>query len=141
MTVRVVYDDRWGSILVRSRERIVELRWYDSSAHMSARAFQSFLRTFAIQVEKHPKRGVLVDATSFKMNPRNMNGAWRDANIIPRYNRARVPKFAFHMPAGVPMIGSQPAPEGPGTFPTGYFGTREDALAWLASKRHRGATS
>lgn len=35
------------------------------------------------------------------------------------------------MPAGMPAIGSDPVREGPATFPTGYFGTRADALAWL----------
>jgi hypothetical protein len=62
-----------------------------------------------------------------------MDGGWRDANIIPRYNAAGVRRFAFVMPAGMPAIGAAPAPEGPGDFPTGYFGRREDAIAWLAA--------
>jgi hypothetical protein len=36
-----------------------------------------------------------------------MDGPWRDANIIPRYNAAGVKKFA-HMPEGMPMIGEPP---------------------------------
>src|SRR5712692_1706403 len=69
------------------------------------------------------------------MSPANMDGPWRDANIIPRYNAAGVAKFAFHMPEGMPMIGKPPAPEGPGRFLTGYFGRRHDALDWLATSR------
>jgi hypothetical protein len=67
------------------------------------------------------------------MSPANMDGPWRDANIIPRYNAAGVARFAFHMPAGMPMIGTPPAAERPGRFPTGYFGRRQAALDWLAS--------
>jgi hypothetical protein len=67
------------------------------------------------------------------MSPAKMDGPWRDANIIPRYNAAGVAKFAFHMPDGMPMIGEPPTPEAPGRFPTGYFGRRQDALDWLAS--------
>jgi hypothetical protein len=66
-------------------------------------------------------------------NPANMDEQWRDANIVRRYNAAAVNKFAFHMPSGMPAIGSEPAPEGPADFPTGYFGTRRDAFEWLAS--------
>lgn len=44
-----------------------------------------------------------------------------------------ITKFAFHMPQGMPAIGNAPAPEGPAQFPTAYFGTRADALRWLAS--------
>jgi hypothetical protein len=58
------------------------------------------------------RSGVLVDSTSFRMNPASMDGPWRDANIN--------------------LIGPTPANEAPGTFPTGYFGTRDDALKWLA---------
>jgi hypothetical protein len=36
------------------------------------------------------------------------------------------------MPVGMPMIGAPPANEGPGQFPTGYFGSRRSALEWLA---------
>ena len=61
----------------------------------------------------------------------HMDGTWRDENIVPRYEAAGVRKFAFHMPAGMPAIGSDPAPEGVAKYPTGYFGTRRDALAWL----------
>src|SRR5260370_41648699 len=65
------------------------------------------------------------------MSPAKMDGPWRDANIIPRYNAAGVRKFAFHMPEGMPMIGQPPENEVPGRFPTGYFGKRQEALAWL----------
>ena len=98
---------------------------------MSKEQFQKWLSIFADQVARAQRQRVLVDATSFRMNPAFMDGAWRDANIIPRYNAAGVTRFAFHMPAGMPMIGKAPAPEGPGRFPTGYFGSREEALGSL----------
>ena len=60
-----------------------------------------------------------------------MEMGWRDEHIIPRYNAAGLKKFAFVMPAGMPAIGAPPAPEGPADFPTGYYGSRADALSWL----------
>jgi hypothetical protein len=83
-------------------------------------------------VERCRRSGVLVDSTAFRMSPAKIDGPWRDANIIPRYDAAGVRKFASRMPEGMPMIGQPPQNEAPGRFPTGYVGKREEALAWLA---------
>jgi hypothetical protein len=127
-----VYEDRWGEVLDRPSTDLIELRWFDTTAEMSAQEFKSWLTTFAGLVERCRRSRVLIDSTSFRMNPADMDGPWRDANIIPRYNSAGVARFAFHMPEGMPMIGVPPAAEGPGRFPTGYFGRRQEALDWLA---------
>jgi hypothetical protein len=128
----IVYEDRWGEVIDRPAEDLLELRWFDTTAAMSHDEFQRWLATFAGCVETCARARVLVDSTSFTMNPQDMDGPWRDANIIPRYNAAAVTRFAFHMPTGMPMIGAEPAPEDPARFPTGYFGSREDALNWLS---------
>lgn len=131
MTERV-YEDRWGEIIDRPDSDLIELRWFDSTETMSATEFQDWLKTFAEWVGRRRRSRVLVDGTSFLMNPARMDGEWRDLNIIPRYNAAGVARFAFHMPEGMPAIGAAPAAESPGVFPTGYFGRREAALEWLA---------
>jgi hypothetical protein len=128
-----LYEDRWGEILDRDGNDLLELRWFDTTEAMSAQDFKEWLVTFAESVERAGRTRVLVDSTNFRMSPDRMDGPWRDAEIIPRYNAAGVVKFAFHMPSGMPMIGQPPAVEGPGRFPTGYFGRRRDALEWLAS--------
>jgi hypothetical protein len=127
-----VYEDRWGEIIDRPDAGFSEIRWYDTTRDMTADEFQRWLSTFAGHVEQLRRPGVLVDGTSFRMNPANMDAEWRDANIVPRYNAAGLEKFAFHMPEGMPMIGKPPAVEGPAAYPTGYFGSRQEALDWLA---------
>lgn len=126
-----VYEDQWGEIIDRPPTDLIELRWFDTTAAMSKDQFQHWLSTFADHVGRARRQRVLVDGISFKMNPAFMDGSWRDANIIPRYNAAGVSRFAFLMPAGMPMIGKTPAKEGPGEFPTGYFGSRSEAIGWL----------
>ena len=128
-----VYEDRWGEVFDRPSADLIELRWFDTTAEMSGHEFQDWLAEFAGCVEKCGRSRVLIDSTSFRMNPALMDGPWRDLHIIPRYNAADVAKFAFHMPVGMPMIGAPPAPEGPGLFPTAYFGRRQDALDWLTN--------
>lgn len=128
----VVFEDRWGDILDRESEDLVEFRWFDTTADMSGNEFNASLANFAACVETSKRHHILVDSTNFRMDPSRMDGPWRDANIIPRYNAAGVTKFAFQMPAGMPAIGSPPAKEGPGRFLTAYFGRRQEALDWLA---------
>ncbi len=131
--IEQVYEDRWGEIFDRPSIDVIEVRWFDTTADMTAPEFQAWLSKFAESVERCGRSGVLIDSTTFRMSPALMDGPWRDANIIPRYNAAGVTKFAFHMPDGMPRIGEPPTPEAPGRFPTGYFGRRQDALDWLAS--------
>jgi hypothetical protein len=130
MTVQV-FEDRWGEVFDRPSADLVELRWFDTTGEMSTDEFQSWLTQFAQCVETCGRSRVLIDSTGFRLSPTKMDGPWRDANIIPRYNAAGVRKFAFHMPDRMPMIGKAPANESPGRFPTGYFGRRQDALDWL----------
>ncbi len=131
MSAEIVWGDEWGEVIDRPTDGVLEIRWYDSTSTMSSDEFNQWLSRFATTVENRLRPGVLVDGTSFLMSD-EMDAAWRDANIIPRYNSAGVKRFAFLMPAGMPLIGQDPAPEGPGEFPTGYFGTRQDAMEWLA---------
>ena len=128
----ILWEDKYGEVIDRPGQGFVEIRWYDTTSELSSDAFNSWLSRFAASVEEAGRPGVLVDSVPFKMDMSQMDGPWRDANIIPRYNAAGVQKFAFLMPEGMPLIGAEPANEGPGTFPTGYFGSRSAAIAWLA---------
>jgi hypothetical protein len=125
-------EGKWGEIIDRPSSDLVEIRWYDTTAAMSGDDFNAWLSVFAGCVETKKRSRCLVDSVQFKMPMVRMNSGWRDENIIPRYNAAGVVKFAFIMPAGMPRIGAEPARAGPGTFPTGYFGERSFAVAWLA---------
>jgi hypothetical protein len=126
------YEDRWGKIVDHPTDGVLEIRWVDASAGMTSNDFKQWLTQFATDIARLGRKLALVDAVQFRMPPDNMDGAWRDANIIPRYNEAGVLRFAFVMPSKMPLIDTPPAPEGPAAFPTAYFGTRADAFAWLA---------
>ena len=133
MNPSVVYEDEQGSMIDYPDDDYVEIRWYDATSQFNRDSFNRWLEGFAGGVEQCGRAGVLVDSMQFAMDMEHMDGQWRDEHIIPRYNAAGVKKFAFLMPAGMPAIGTQPAPEGPANFPTAYFGTRVEARAWLAS--------
>lgn len=128
----IEYGDHWGEIIDRGHSRLIEIRWFDSTRAMSSEDFRPWLTRFVSILERTGRVLALVDATSFRMDPALMDRSWRDKHIIPRYNAARVKRFAFLMPAAMPAIGEAPAVDGPAHFPTAYFGTRDDALTWLA---------
>lgn len=110
---------------------MLETRWYDTTAGLTGSQFKAWLTSFTDHLERLGRANVLVDATAFRMDPSQVDAQWRDATIIPRYEAAGVRKIAFHMPPGMPLVGKAPEPEGPATFPTGYFDARADALDWL----------
>jgi hypothetical protein len=62
---------------------------------------------------------------------------WRNKEIIPLYNESGAVKFAFiaapNYPGPTVEDGASPAPDGPATFPTGWFKSREAAYQWLAT--------
>lgn len=129
----IAYEDRWGTIIDRPAVGFIEIRWFDTTTAMSGDDFKRFLTTFADLAVQLRRPGVLIDSTAFGMSRANMDPAWRDAHIVPKYNAAKIANFAFHMPAGMPAIGAPPAAQGPADFPTAYFATREDALRWLGA--------
>lgn len=132
MGSQIVWEDKWGEVIDRPDLDLIEIRWYDTTRDLDGKVFNDWLAAFAGLVERARRSGVLTDSTAFLMPMERMDSAWRDENIIPRYNAAGVKKFAFLMPEGMPAIGAPPAREGRADFPTGYFATRASALAWLA---------
>lgn len=128
-----LFRDQWGTIAVDNERKHIEILWFEATAEMSDEDFMAWLERFAGFVERGKCDTALVDARRFRMNPAGVSMGWRDEHIIPRYNAAGLKKFAFVMPAGMPAIGADPAPEGPADFPTAYFADPDAAHQWLAA--------
>ena len=132
-----VYRDRFGVLLEDRQRSILELQWLDPSRDMSEDEFRSWLSRFAGEAEALHPSFLLIDIRQFGHRPEEGFGAWRDQHVVPRYNRAGVTKFAMLVPAGASgwmAPGRPPAPEPPGTFPTGYFADRGQIEAWFAQR-------
>jgi uncharacterized protein YodC (DUF2158 family) len=127
----VLHEDEWGEILDRPGEGMLEIRWYDSTSDIDGQEFNQFLAAFTDFVLDKRRPKILVDATAFKMDPAKIDLEWRNINVIPKYNEAGVERFAFHVPPAMPAVGAPPAPDGPADFPTAWFATRREAIAWL----------
>jgi len=130
-----VTSNEWGVILEHRRWQTVELRWLPSTRDMTDEGFKASLELLAAAGERLRPRFMLIDATEFHHQLGDGVMAWRDENIIPRYNSAGVAKFAFLVPpgaSGTVESGGAPVVEGHATFPTAWFSTRDRAYRWLA---------
>jgi hypothetical protein len=133
----IVAKDQWGQIVFYDEWNSLELKWLPSTADASDADTRATMEAFAQEaVKRHPST-LIVDTTEFRHAWAEGMMAWRDAEIIPRYNQAGVAKFAFiasqSYPGPTVEDGAAPAPEGLARFPTGWFKTREAAYKWLAS--------
>ena len=129
-----VYNDQFSEVFRDPQHDLIELRWLPSTKTMSEDDFRAGLQRLAELLEKEPSPNVLIDVVNFQHESEPGFLAWRETNIIPRYNAAGVKKFAFVLPAGTPSTvehGFPPDREGSATFPTGYFESRDGALSWF----------
>ena len=131
MTVEI-YRDTFGVITYDDVKGILELQWLEGTASMSDDDFMRWLELFAGFGEQYRCPFMIIDVKQFRHRPGAHIGPWRDEHIIPRYNKAGVKKFAFLVPSGV-APGTDPAPEGPAVFPTGYFDSRARIEEWFSS--------
>ena len=123
----IVRHDEWNTL---------ELKWLPTSKDATEAQAREVMALFAAQAEQLKPQFLLVDTTEFFHRWADDMMAWRDQEIIPHYNAGGVSKFAFITGEGVPFptveSGADPAPEGPASFPTGWFAGRDRAYEWLA---------
>lgn len=127
-----VYQDRFGAIFYDVAKQILELRWFAETENMTDDGFKEWLGRYASAAEQHHVPFALIDTQLFKHHPPADFMPWRDEHIIPQYNRAGIKKFAFLLAEGS-APNTEPAPEGPALFPTGYFDSRERIERWFTA--------
>jgi hypothetical protein len=131
-----VASTEYGVILCHEEQDTLELRWLPATQDATEAQARDTMALFAAETEKRKPRYLIVDTTQFFHRWAEDMMAWRDKEIIPRYNAGGPAKFAFITGEDVPFptveTGADPAPEGPAAFPTGWFATRDRAYQWLA---------
>jgi hypothetical protein len=134
---QIVDEDQWGQIIFYDDWRSLELRWLPATAQATEAEARATMERFAEECLTRKPVTLIVDTTEFRHRWAEGFMEWRNAEIIPRYNQSGVTKFAFIASSDYPGPtvegGSPPAPEGPATFPTGWFRSREAAYQWLAT--------
>jgi len=127
---------QWGTITHHPQWNTLELKWGPQTRSMSDGGFRETLTVMADHGLKVRPDFMIIDATEFLHDVGEGTLAWRDEHIVPLYNQAGVKKFAFLATSRAPGTvekGTEPAPDGPAAFPTGWFETRERLYTWLTS--------
>jgi hypothetical protein len=127
-----LYQDRFGAIVYDAAKQILELRWFAEIESMTDDDFKEWLRRYARVAEQQQVPFALVDTRVFKHRLGLEIWPWRDKHIIPQYNQAGIKKFALLVEEGS-APNSEPAPEGPAQFPTGFFDSREQIEHWFTA--------
>ena len=137
MAEKVIAADQWGQIIYYDDWNALELKWLGTAKDATEAQARDTMTLFAAETEQRKPLFLLVDTTEFAHRWADDMMPWRDREIVPRYNAGGVTKFAFITGGGVPFptfeSGADPEPDGPATFPTGWFQTREAAYQWLAA--------
>ena len=126
----------WGTVTHHPQWQTLELKWDASTRSMTDDGFKQTLQILADQGLKVRPRFMIIDSTEFFHRPGEGTLAWRDEHIVPLYNDAGIEKFAFLTTTAMPGTvekGGEPKPDGPATFPTAWFETKERLYAWLTS--------
>jgi hypothetical protein len=114
---------------------LVILVWSKETASMADTDFKEGLTRTAEFAEQYRPHGLLVNVENFKfgaaMGPELSQ--WRIENIIPRYNKAGLKKFAFVHGSGFPEKSGDGEKTAPEQFLTKHFASEERAKEWASS--------
>jgi hypothetical protein len=131
-----VASTEYGTLIHYDDWNALELKWLPTTKDATEAAARDTMALFAAETEKLKPKFLIVDTTEFAHRWADDMMAWRNEEIIPRYNAGGVTKMAFIAGDGFPFptveSGAEPAPEGPATFPSGWFISRDRAYQWLA---------
>src|SRR5258708_18353408 len=115
-----LYQDRFGVMIYDDARNILELRWLAETESMNDDDYMGWLERYAAAAEQYHVPFTLIDTRAFHHHPAAHTGPWREAHIIPQYNRAGVKKIAFLLREGSASK-SELMPEGSALCPTGCF--------------------
>jgi hypothetical protein len=95
MTDDVVAKDKWDQIIFYDEWNTLELRWLPSTRDTTDDDVRETMKLFTAEAEKRMPSLLIVDTTEFHHRWGEGMMEWRNAEIIPGYNRAGVKKLAF----------------------------------------------
>ncbi|MCZ6523468.1 MAG: hypothetical protein O7A68_06340, partial [Alphaproteobacteria bacterium] len=83
-----LHANEYFEITHDAQSGILEIDWTERTAEMGDEAFKDALQRLAGFAAEHGAHSLLVDVTRFRHHVGAELGAWRGAEITPRYNRA-----------------------------------------------------
>lgn len=123
-----LYQDALSTMSYSQETASIDLVWTQKTAQMTDQDFKAALERYAGYAEEHKARNLLVNVQQFQHAVGPEIGAWRDANIIPRYTAAGIQKMAYILKLEAQL---PPAQEEGKPFATRFFHSEAEAKAWF----------
>ncbi|MFC7245947.1 hypothetical protein ACFQO7_26010 [Catellatospora aurea] len=125
-----IYHDEYGTISRDDGRSLLELTWSAATDHISEAEFKALMSRFAQTAEQLPTRYAVVDARELHHRPDADFDSWYDQHVVPSFDRAGLAKLAY-LTRPAEAAEAEPVPEGPASFPTGYFDSMQSVEDWL----------
>jgi len=102
----------------------------NAGKELSERSFKRGMLRFAEIAVERSAQGPIVDARLFRVVESANIGEWLRQTIIPKYNAARVRRFAMILKAEKRLPPSQPAENGGAAYDMQFFQSGTPARQW-----------
>ncbi len=131
--MRTIYDGRFYALVIDESRNALSLTWKPSTTDVGDDDFQEALSNFAGFAIEYRPRGLIVDFRSFAGRvSSDLVGAWRDQQIVPRYNKADASKMAILTMPGSALPVSPPERHSGQAFKSAVFDSEEAMYQWLS---------
>jgi hypothetical protein len=130
-----IYRDKYRIIDFEETTQILRVVWFESSEEMTEEEYIRFSHETPSYVEKYNANKVIMNTENFKfvVVPEIQNNLNKE--VIPRYLKAGVSRFAFILPSEIfAQVSIQQAiDDSSSAVKQGirYFGDEQTAYAWL----------
>ena len=132
MANQTILENTFMSVTLNLAPRVLTLTWLPATESMDTGGFKECLLGFAKAAEHHRPRAIIIDVRAFKHTPAAEVAPWRDQEVIPRYNRGGVQRFAFVHGQGTKVPPHEAPRDGGPRYATRHFDSPEAAGNWIS---------
>lgn len=128
------YKSKFMEVIFHKEKATIEFSWSNETVTLTDNGFREELEQQVRSVEHYKPSNVLIDTTEFIFPISPDTQAWVDAEIYPAWARAGVSKMGFLMsPELISQLSIQQAVDenSQKELQSGFFETKEEALAWF----------
>ena len=123
-----LYQDALSTMSYSQETASIDLVWTQKTAQMTDQDFKAALERYAGYAEEHKAQNLLVNVQQFQHAVGPELGAWRDANIIPRYTAAEIQKMAYILKPEAQLPSTQ---EEERPYTIRFFHSEVEAKVWF----------
>ena len=130
-----IYSSKYYDVVSDEGSNALVFLWKPETEAMDDLGFREAVSNYAGYLLEQTMPNAVIDVRNFKppmgVPTQESAGAWRAEVVVPRYNKAKLKKFAYlSAPEGMPV---SPPTRHPGEeFETAVFDSEDQMRSWLS---------